>query len=342
MPYDFVNTQNNPNLTNPGASFTDAFQGGMRAQLSKNELAQQKQLTMAQMGQQQQQFDVTSQLKAQQQDVERQTSMANIALMSAQQQNAVTQNQMLQFQAAQQPKVAANNATMAQLWSDPQASNPLTRDSFIASMPSKLPNPEAFNPNEFDQQVAARNVQFQQTRAGIAAANSLATDLKTVSDAQSQYGIDVHNYITGQNPDGTPKYNVPAISQQMNAVAMQRAQGMENMKTQGQIDVANAQMGGRLQVAQTLATARGSSAQQRQIGENYRKAYDAYQKFQQNAAPADVLQNAKKEMDKWGSLVDGSQASDSYTNPPDADPNGAAQNPAGQAWINTMPSATGK
>src|ERR1700677_4289794 len=101
MALDFVNTQTNPNLINPGASIGQGLNTGVMAGLQLRQQALQKQLTMAGLGEQSREFDLMQQLREQQFGVEKQMTAGQIGMLGAETQLYGQQLQNQQFALSQ-------------------------------------------------------------------------------------------------------------------------------------------------------------------------------------------------------------------------------------------------
>lgn len=258
-------TPNNPNLTNPGASFTEAFGRGQQLGFQKQQLAQQKELTMAQMGQQQRQFDVVEQLQQQQMDLNRQKTMADLSMMGTQQKLMGIQIDQQQFQADQLPKQAANQAYIQQAMAAPDTFDPTTGASTFASKLANVPHPEALNPVESNQlqiQVADRNSKTQLGQS-LAAQNVAQTN-----DINSfvQMGGDVKPFLI--DPKGPPipqNVNMAALGQANKQAQIQFFQTQNDITTQSKLKLIGATGDQRVNYANAQAQGRAATTDERSL-----------------------------------------------------------------------------
>lgn len=323
MSLDFVNTQNNPNLTNPGASFTEAFQGAQGRAIQQQQLAQQKQLAMAQMAQQQSQFNVTSELQRQQNAQAGAKNMADIAMMGAQTKLVGIQSQQTQFQADMAPKVAANNAYISNLMAHPDSFDFDTGPQHVQDGLSKVPFPDALTPTEADATVAATRTRNAQSSLGIAKQNTLATNLNTIGQAMQSVPTYKSFKIDPNGPDTPDNYNMPALGE----AVVTAKKSMTEFGTEQDIKKIQAQGQERLDYANALTQGRQSTGWERTMAQNYKTASSTYDQMVKSGATQDQISAAKADKDKWENMIDTYRTSNGDgANSPNG---GSMQNPSG-------------
>lgn len=114
---------------NPGAGFEQAFAGGQQVGLAQQQMAQQKLLSMAQMAQQQQQFNVTAQLEKERIAQQGAMNNANMSMMSA---------QTHQIEQATQAGAVALD----------QTKDSITNDAYLNTQGNPKINPDLYDPEK--------------------------------------------------------------------------------------------------------------------------------------------------------------------------------------------------
>lgn len=310
MAFDFpqINNANiNPNLVNPGASFSSAFQSGMQQATTQRGQDIQKQLTMAQLAQQAQQFSVTTELEKQRLAQQGALNMSQIAMMGAQTKNLQVQTGMTQFQADLQPKVTANGAVVVQAMAMPEASDPATGSQFVLDYVKKnAPYPGVLNPQNLaslSTDIQARN---EQSITGQKAKEWAIGQTKILQEAYSTPGVNPKQYMINPNGSATDPNNFDMNRLGPDVTTKQIAIGRAQSEFQAQQKIAEIQEQGnqRLQYANTLVSGRTTSAYERSLAQHYTAAYNNYTGLVKAQATEPEISAAQQELQKWSGLLD--------------------------------------
>lgn len=255
---EFVDTTSK-NLLDPGASFANAFQGGQQMAMQRNQLAQQKQLAMSELGEKAKEFSLTNQLQQQELEVNKQRTMADIGMMGAQQKLTGIQAQNAQFQADQLPKIAANNAYYQQVQKDPSTWDIQNGVQNASALLANAPHPDAVNPAETDSILTSIKTRNFSTAAGLAFQNQQANTLGVISKATDS-GININDpkYLKNPNAPASPdNINASALAQDSVAIDTQRhlalQQSINDMQEKARVGEIDAQGAWRLKSSLTAA-----------------------------------------------------------------------------------------
>lgn len=320
------------NLINPGASFTSAFQGGMQMALRQKELAQQKELSMAQMAQQRSEFDVTSQLQQQQLALTKQKTMADLSMIGTHQQLAGIQIQQQQFQLDQVRNQAPNNAAIAQWQQSPESQNPTSLQQFdqsLGSLRASLPNAQSMTDLQWNQTAEGLRHQFLQTSIGQNLSAAHTSQLQTLNEAIPVLGPDgLRKFMV--NPQGDPTnpstYNMPALAQatlqNQTDRSIAHAQALSDIQVKAKTQEIGDQGQQRLDYANTLISGRSATQWERTMGQQAKAANDNLTKLKLGGATASELVPAQAEAAKWNQILETYQQANGGGNT-----NGSMQNP---------------
>lgn len=290
---DFVSTLN-PNEINPGQSFTSAFQGGLGAAVQLKGQQNQKEISMAQLGQQAQEFSVTTELEKQRLAQAGAVNMAQIA------------------------SINANTDYMHTLGAS--AANTLTSDindkGVLADDYSKMhtmPTSDLLNYQGGSYTTQAGRAQFEGAKAQILGtvqgqqaqqlANADTTarvqlqqdQLSNVNYAQ-QYQIPIPKTANGQIDHGA--LNTAVVQDQI-AKQTARARAMTDVATQAKLAEIQAQGAERLQYAQALTQSRNISSTGRFVSQHYQAASKALDDLNKAGATDQEKLAAQAELDRW-------------------------------------------
>lgn len=310
MAFDFpqISANNvNPNLVNPGASFTQAFQGAAQRGTEQRGQDIQKQVSMAGLGEQGREFDLMQQLRDQQFDLNKQRTMADLGTIGMQQQLMGQQIEQQQYATNMIPKMQANQSFIAKWQTTPDAKNPEEFASNLQDLRSQLPYPEVMGDQTWQGVSSGLEQTHLKTTASINFQNAHNQQLQVLGQAPTLLGAQgTKQFMTNPNGDPTDptNYNMGDLSQavlqkqtelQHNTMAFQAQQKISEIQEQGNQ---------RLQYAQALGASRTTNAYERAISQRYATAYNNYTNLLKAGATDAEVSSAKSELDKWSGLID--------------------------------------
>lgn len=205
-------------------------------------LAQDKQLTMAQMAQNQSQFTALQDLREKEFGLQQNASMSEIALRNSQVDLA---NQSLKTQQdtfAQQQKQRANQAYMVSVMSDPKASDPDNGTSFIIGKMADAPDPDSFTDADRQSLITTNNLRIANSRAGIANKVNLTNQLSALNEAKMTPGFHAQDYMINKNGslDDPSNFDMNGVGQFVGKTAL--AQHMVELKSKQDTELEKARI----------------------------------------------------------------------------------------------------
>lgn len=329
----FVSTLN-PNEINPGASFVSAYEGGANRAIEQQRLAQQKQLTMAQLAQNQQQFSVTSELEKQKIAQQGVLNMAQIGMMGEQSDLYKTQvdaattlhKNLLSDQGTMADDFVKMHSMSASGLPDYQGGNYLTQEGRANFESAKG---QLLGTAQGQQALALRN-------ANIAAQTQLTTNQLDNVNYAKQFNIPVPTQPDGTIDQGTLNNLV---------VQDQNARATAKLKATSEVSPEVISTEKRMQGLNTMAQIKATTGMTNNVntvsGRQYAAELNSIAKREAEGLITDIqaeqeIAEARQRRDASSGVVQPQQQGSNMQNPSGSTPVPATASPGSAAWLQNI------